>query len=126
MLAHNPKKLYDMGCRLHVQKRRIIEYGNAETFNSYWAQELFYDLLDALDIEYGDELCGDNFKVSKSDWMKGMHTLRNLDKSGADTQEEVRACLNGLNYTAEEAVKLFEKYLSEADPNHDFMFFNFF
>jgi hypothetical protein len=115
-----------MGCRLHVQKRHIVEHGNTEAFNSAWAQELFYDLLNALDIEYSGEVWDDNFKVSKSDWMKGIYTLRNLDKSSADTQKEVRGCLNDLNYTVEEAVKLFEAYLLEADPNHDFMFFDFF
>ena len=113
-----------MSKRLHVAKKYEIQYAEISCFN--WQISEFHDFLDALDVYYTGETWDDDFEVSKTDWLKGIDTLRNYKKLVEDAREDIDEALTALDYKREEIIEIMEKYLEQSDPNYDWLEFCFF
>ena len=99
-----------MSKRLHVAKKYEIQYAEISCFN--WQISEFHDFLD--------------FEVSKTDWLKGIDTLRNYKKLDEDAREDIDEALTALDYKREEIIEIMEKYLEQSDPNYAWLEFCFF
>ena len=113
-----------MSKRLHVAKKYDVQYAEISCFN--WQISEFHDFLDALDVYYTGETWDDDFEVSKTDWLKGINTLRNYKKLDEDAREDIDEALTALDYKREEIIEIMEKYLEQSDPNYDWLEFCFF
>lgn len=113
-----------MGKRLYVAKKYDVQYADIAYFNWHIAE--FHDLLDALDVYYTGETWDDDFEISKTDWEKGIDTLRNYRKLDESARESIDEALKVLGYKREEVLKIMEKYLEKADPTYEWLEFCFF
>ena len=112
-----------MGLRLYVAKTYKVEFDYGIAFN-YKVSE-FYDLLDSLNVNYSGENWDDRFDVDKEEWLYGIEKLKNLDNLEASEREDINNALDCCEYTLEEAIELFQGYYNSADPDHDYLEFQF-
>lgn len=128
-----------MGYRLHVVKRQE-KFGDIEAFN--WKNDYFADLLSTI----GCNICGDEpydrFECLKSEFKtaigivklyseKGNLTEDDLSKTGIDPKcvdfDDINEILSStkdeLGYTPTELVRVMEQFLSESDPEGDYIIF---
>ncbi len=112
-----------MGLRLYVAKTYKVEFAYGIAFN-YMVSE-FHNLLDALNVSYSGETWDDRFDVEKEEWLKGIEVLKNLHNLEASEREEIEDALEACECTLDEAIELFEGYYNSADPDHDYLEFQF-
>ena len=112
-----------MGLRLYVAKTYKVEFEYGIAFN-YKVSEL-HDLLDSLNVSYSGETWDERFDVEKEEWLKGIEALKNLDNLEASEREEIEAALEACDCTLPEAIEFFEGYYNTADPDHDYLEFQF-
>ena len=123
-----------MATRLHVQKVHKVEYADIEHFS--WKLEQFKDLLYTTDCsviqqnEYSS-----NFEVPKSEYRQTISVLKNYDNLDGEEQEEIYHAviqLMGIEYTSKpekevitELISILEEYFAAAEPDVDYLFFEF-
>ena len=112
-----------MGNRLYVAKTYKVEFDYGMGFNHMVGE--FHDLLDALNVSYSGETWDERFDVEKDEWLKGIEVLKNLDNLEASEREDINNALDCCEYTLEEAIELFQGYYNSADPDHDYLEFQF-
>jgi hypothetical protein len=117
------KTIETMGLRLYVAKTYKVEFEYGIAFN-YKVSEL-HDLLDSLNVSYSGETWDERFDVEKEEWLKGIEALKNLDNLEASEREEIEAALEACECTLPEAIELFQGYYDAADPDHDYLEFQF-
>ena len=128
-----------MGYRLHVVKQQE-KYGDIEAFN--WKNNEFADLLTTI----GCDACGDEpydrFECLKSEFRKAIDIVKLYSEKGNLTEDDLSAtgidpeCVDiddineilsstkdQLGYTPDELVKVMEQFLSESDPESDYIIF---
>jgi len=128
-----------MGYRLHVVKQQE-RFGDIEAFN--WKNSEFSNLLSTI----GCNVCGDEpydrFECLKSDFRKaigivklysekGSLTEDDLSATGIDTEwvdfdvinEILSSTKDELGYTPNDLVRVMEQFLSESDPEGDYIIF---
>lgn len=113
-----------MGNRLHICKKHVIEYGDAEYFN-YQCEE-FHQLMDALEVEYTEESFDEDFEIQREDFERGLWKLKNIQLLTEREQEEIEDAARNLNLSFSDLIGILDKYLEESDPNNDYMVFSFF
>lgn len=114
-----------MGYRLHVARKYDVEYGRTEAFN-YKCEE-FHNLLSACGAKYTGESCDELFEVTRADWTNNLiGKLKRLDKLEEEEREEILDAISTLKTTPEEIVRVAEKLIAEADPNHNYLVLNYF
>lgn len=113
-----------MGYRLNVAKKYIIEYADVEAFN--WKILEFHNLMSACDVQYTGEENDMSFEVMKEDWEMMIDKISSLDSFEVDEEkEEIAKCLEDMECSREEMVKLLKEYLEKSDPDIDMMFLSF-
>ena len=112
-----------MGLRLYVAKTYKVEFDYGMGFN-YKVSE-FHNLLDSLNVSYSGETWDERFDVEKEEWLKGIEALKNLDNLEASEREDIKNALDCCECTLEEAIELFQGYYDAADPEHDYLEFQF-
>lgn len=128
-----------MGYRLHVVKQQE-KFGDIEAFN--WKNSEFADLLTTI----GCDICGDEpydrFECLKSEFRKvidivklysekGNLSYNDLSTTGIDPEcvdfDDINEILSStkdeLGYTPDELTKVMEQFLSESDPDGDYIIF---
>lgn len=128
-----------MGYRLHVVKRQE-RFGDIEAFN--WKNNEFADLLTTI----GCDICGDEpydrFECLKSEFRKAIGIVKlysekgnltedDLPETGIDPEcvdiDDINEILSStkdeLGYTPNELVRVMEQFLSESDPEGDYIIF---
>jgi len=128
-----------MGYRLHVVKRQE-RFGDIEAFN--WKNNEFADLLTTI----GCDICGDEpydrFECLKSEFRKAIGIVKLYSEKDSLTEEDLSAtgidpgCFDiddineilsktkdELGYTPTELVRVMEQFLSESDPDGDYIIF---
>lgn len=128
-----------MGYRLHVVKQQE-KFGDIEAFN--WKNSEFADLLTTI----GCNVCGDEpydrFECLKSDFRKAIGIVKLYSEKGRlseddmsatgidpefvdidDINEILSSTKDELGYTPDELVKVMEQFLSESDPEGDYIIF---
>ena len=117
------KTIETMGLRLYVAKTYKVEFDYGIAFN-YKVSE-FHDLLNALEIPYSGESWDERFDVNKEDWLAGLETLKDYNQLDKDQQNSISTALKDCECTLEEAIELFQGYYDSADPEHDYLEFQF-
>ena len=117
------KTIDTMGLTLYVAKTYKVEFDYGVAFN-YKVSE-FHDLLDALNVNYSGENWDDRFDVDKEEWLYGIEKLKNFDQLEASEREDIKNALDCCECTLEEAIELFQGYYNSADPEHDYLEFQF-
>ena len=117
------KTIETMGLRLYVAKTYKVEFDYGIAFN-YKVSE-FHDLLDSLNVNYSGENWDDRFDVDKEEWLYGIEKLKNFDQLEASEREDIKNALDCCECTLEEAIELFQGYYDVADPDHDYLEFQF-
>ena len=117
------KTIDTMGLRLYVAKTYKVEFDYGIAFN-YKVSE-FHDLLDSLNVNYSGENWDDRFDVDKEEWLYGIEKLKNFDQLEASEREDIKNALDCCECTLEEAIELFQGYYDSADPDHDYLEFQF-
>ena len=114
-----------MGYRLHVAREYRVEYALGDAFN--YKVEEFHNLLSACGAEYTGEIYDADFEVSKEDWTMMIEKLKNLGSS-TDVREkaDIRKCIEELESTEEEVIKMLGYYFQHSDPDNDYMHLSFF
>ena len=112
-----------MGNRLYVAKTYKVEFAYGMGFN-YKVSEL-HDLLDALNVSYSGESWDERFDVEKEEWLRGIEVLKHFDQLEASEREEIEIALKACECTLSEAIELFQGYYDAADPDHDYLEFQF-
>jgi hypothetical protein len=128
-----------MGYRLHVVKRQE-RFGDIEAFN--WKNNEFADLLTTI----GCNICGDEpydrFECLKSEFRKAIGIVKLYSEKGNLTEDDLSAtgidpkCVDiddineilsstkdELGYTLDELVRIMEQFLSESDPEGNYIIF---
>ena len=109
-----------MGDRLHIAKKYDVQYGNVVGFNN--RIEEFQYLLDFLEIEpAGEVVVGNVFEIDKEEWKDGIEKLREIED-----EAELSGFLSEIYMTKDKLISLMESFLKEADPDNDYLAFNFF
>lgn len=114
-----------MGYRLHVAKTYKVEYALGDAFN--YKVEEFHRLLLACGIDFTGEMHDSDFEVDKEEWKKMIEKLKNLD-SLKDAREKgyIQRCIEELESTADETVRMLEYYFRHSDPDNDYLHLSFF
>ena len=114
-----------MGYRLHVAREYRVEYALGDAFN--YKVEEFHDLLSACGAEYTGEIFDADFEVSKEEWIRMIEKLKNLGSiNDAREKADIQRCIDYLESTADEVIRMLEYYLENSDPENDFLHLSFF
>ena len=120
---HQPFKLTTMGLRLHVHKKHVVEYGEQEEFN--WKVVEFHGLLDALNVYYDGDIDSETFSVPLDELQVGIDSLKNFDNLFDYKQKAILDSLEDLEVSLDDAIKILERYVEEADTRDGFIYFSF-
>ena len=117
-----------MGCRLHVQKKHVIEYADGMWFN--WAIPAANEFLIQLcsDVTEGEPWSdnedfpqnGRSFEYLKDNWKL---MIAEMEKRASD---DVAFVSDGENYTNGEMLNAMKEILESCDPEQDYIFLDWF
>ena len=113
-----------MGYKLHVAKKYHVEYADITGFNNYVDE--FHSLLRYCGAYYTGESYDMEFEVEKSDWMEVIRKLKNLDSLSREERDDIISCLESMNCTKEDTVRIMEKMLEMSEPNEYYLHLQFF
>jgi len=111
-----------MGYRLHVRKVNKIEYGDISVFNGSCADEINSLIRKEAGSLYEAE-DGSEIELPKEDFRQGIESLKEM------TDEEFAGKYKNLvqeGYTREKVIGYFEGFLEEADPDSEYIYFDWF
>ena len=117
-----------MGRWLHVAKKYVVKYGDVEGFK--YENEEVKKLLNCLECNtWGD----DEWEANKDEFALAIEILKSIKENDSKgvinfgdleiDADDVRDCCSALNEPMNEIIKMFEKFLEEADPKCEYVHF---